>query len=1781
GIDIDSCTNVNVFGSYFKTGDDVVILKSGRNKEGSDLDKPNAYVRVTDCFAQYCVGAFGSGSENSGGDHDILFQNIRTENLRYYGFWLKTTKARGGITENIQVRDFDCRNSNAAVYIDYNYSSASTNPSESAHKTRYITFENVGGNVYNYGYRINGLSDLYVTDLVIRGAAFDAESYCELKYCSRVKISECVNTVWDEKYTSDVVYEQEPEDEKVSAPVSLSTENLENPIGIDSAKPKFSWKAESGENGYSQTAYRILVASSEEKLNEAEADMWDSGKVSSSQQYAVVYDGAELSSLSDYCWKVKTYDKDGRESEWSDTASFETAFLNQDEWNTAKLVGGNNAKMVRKTIELPQDKEITSARAYVSSPGYFELHINGEIIGDHVIDPVQTNPDCRLMYPVFDVTDNLKKGENAVGAMLGLGGVCAPTGMRDIDRTVLWDPVVTKDERYLIMQLAVNYADGSRDIFVTDDTWECSAESPVTDDDLYYGEAYDATKEQNGWDEPDFDGSGWEPAAVWDGEQKIMAAQLVPIKVNETITPVSCTDKGGGTFVYDLGKNIAGRPVITVSGNAGDVIEMHFGEVLTSSGYVNYRTTRHDWTCRYTLKGDGEETWSPRFAISGFQYIEVRTPDMTLTTDNIKAELVTAELGQTGSFNSSSDMLNSIHSMYLLSQKANLSTGVPIDCPHRERLGWLGDAMLISDAVSYNYDTANMFAKWFNDMNDEMERSPEIWRNFIPYPSEYGTTDFDVPWFSANIQIPWDVYQAYGDKTVLENSYTRMSKLITDLTDDYTTDYLINKDGAWQDWVSVIGKDNMTPAYLGSGYYYHCVDLMAQIADILGKTEDKEKYEKLAENIRKAINDKWLVDGEYYDTNTQSANALALDFGIVPKENEEAVLYSLVSDLEKRNCHVTTGIPGTYNIFHALSKYGRDDLLYRFMVSESYPGYGYMIANGRTTPWEFWHMSVDAMSSWNHVFLTGPGESWLNRSVAGIAPLKPGYEEFQIKPAVVGDLKSAEGAYESVHGKIVSEWERNDKTVTMNISVPANTTGCIYVPTLGAPADKVTITSGDEVLWRNGVPSDTGDIRYTETDGGYIVFKAGSGDYTFIMTADADVNSSAVHYDKLNADGTEISAQNMSALGGLNGVTLNSWYLQSLDPGDYVYLGEADMTAVSDIQVGLRANWGSDKKAIDFRIDSPTGDVISTLYVVGTKESKAETFHTEAAQCVRKDGTHKLYMTFRGANEICDLSYVKLVKSAGSGTVTGAEPAEVYAAKGAKAELPSAVTVYLSDNTAEKRKVTWDAVTTDVCGSFIVEGAIDGADVKAQLTLTVTDKARITAAENVTAETYAGQLILPVTTKAEYSDGSKRDALVNWEAVDAALYSAVGEFTVNGTIEGYAGTVTAHITVNNISAPDSVRVEQIGDTLELSWKWDGTEDLGNVYFEIQRSADSADWETIGTSSGFWDKESLHYIDNELPQADGVYYYRVRAVTASAESEFSSAVSIDYKFTDLGRVISNGKPLTVSGASTGTGYINDGDIHADHYGYASYGTNQNTDAYIVIDLGESCEISCVKLFPQRNNIGVPIDFTIEASDSEDFAASKVITSQTGYSLPYYKMMYFEAPEGTTGRYVRIYATKLGWMWTSYYALAAEEVQVCSPASSITNDNQLSDGDFEKLTEIVNGGWKPVSGAWRSGLGTSVTIDTENASPNDGSTKSVKITNAAIQQLVSLEKGETYELSFDIYLNSGFDASKLTFGIHNFGGTYEAGMAYGCNAGTAIGDAEITFDASKTGQWQTVT
>lgn len=568
-------------------------------------------------------------------------------------------------------------------------------------------------------------------------------------------------------------------------------------------------------------------------------------------------------------------------------------------------------------------------------------------------------------------------------------------------------------------------------------------------------------------------------------------AQLQPIVENEIINPIdnvqdsSSSVQESSVVIYDLGKNITGYPRIKVTGESGSKVTVRASEILNDDGSINYKTSGREWRLEYTLKGEGDEEWQPRFTNSSFRYIEISVEGSVklLSIEGIHAH---SKLEQVGEFNCSNSLINKIQDAYLLSQTGNLM-GFPTDCPHRERLGWLGDAMQIGVSSSYNYDMQYFWKKWYRDMNDDLQSNGSI-HQLIPFPNYQD--EQDPVWQSASIIMPWESYWFYGDESFLTESYYRMGRLM-DYYQSISSNYIIEKN-RWGDWVKPFPEDTNTGAYLTTSYYYRCAVIMGDVAKVLGNVNDESKYSKLALNIKDAINEEWFSEG-HYDMNRQTSSALALDFGFSEAGSDELLLDNLVKDIAEHDNHLTTGVVGQMPLVSALHRYKRDDLIYELVKHKTFPSLGYMIENGATTFWERYSYGTGGMDSHNHVFLGGPHAKWFYDGLAGISALQPGFKVIKIAPSLLEDKVNV--SFKSPYGLIKCEWIREENSVDITIVVPFNTTAMLHIPTGGYSLNTMTINSGDGIVWQSGTGQDIDNMIFKGVEDNSIIYELQPGTY--------------------------------------------------------------------------------------------------------------------------------------------------------------------------------------------------------------------------------------------------------------------------------------------------------------------------------------------------------------------------------------------------------------------------------------------------------------------------------------------------------------------------------------------------------------------------------------------------------------------------------------------------------------------------------------------------------------
>ncbi|MBU1187109.1 MAG: family 78 glycoside hydrolase catalytic domain, partial [Acidobacteria bacterium] len=734
-------------------------------------------------------------------------------------------------------------------------------------------------------------------------------------------------------------------------PTDLRCQYVKRPMGLDTKEPVFSWIPEHTERGQVQTAYRLLVSTNPVC---AEGDMWDSGQVKSERTAFIRYEGKVLESNTSYYWKIKYWDKEETESEFSKAACFETGLLDiEKDWKASWITKHNQ---LRKEFEL--EASPVRARAFVSGLGYYELRINGNKVGENVLDPGWTTYDKRVLYTAYDVTGLLKKGKNALGAVLGKG----------------W----YKSQAF-IFQLHIEMDSGEDIVFFSDENWASKA-GPIVSDSIYNGEIYDARLETEGWDRPGFDDSGWDRAELAISPQGLLIAQIMPpIQVIDTILPLKVTHPAPGVFIYDMGQNMSGWARLRVRGPAGTKIRLRFAELLYEDGTLNRENLRKARAEDvYICKGDGFEEFEPRFTYHGFRYVELTGFPGIPGLDALHGRVVHTAVEQTGTFTCSNPLLNRLQHNILWGQKTNLHS-IPSDCSQRdERMGWLGDAHLTAEEAIFNFDMGAFYTKFIDDIRDVQDKKGTL-TDTVPHI--WGSRPADPAWGTAYPLLCWYLYRMYGDTAVLEDHYEGLKKYVDFLRSASKDDLL--QFSHYGDWVSI----EKTPGGLVSSFYYaYNLDLLAKIAGVLKKSSDAKSYGQFAEKARNAFHQRYYDEAAVgYGSNTQTANVLALFLGGMTDGQRGGAMGNLVNDILYRNdTHLTTGIIGTKYLMDVLHAFGRNTLAYELASQTTYPSWGYMIVSGATTLWELWQNKTGPeMNSHNHPMFGSVG-AWFYRALAGI-----------------------------------------------------------------------------------------------------------------------------------------------------------------------------------------------------------------------------------------------------------------------------------------------------------------------------------------------------------------------------------------------------------------------------------------------------------------------------------------------------------------------------------------------------------------------------------------------------------------------------------------------------------------------------------------------------------------------------------------------------------------------------------------------------------------------------
>lgn len=854
-------------------------------------------------------------------------------------------------------------------------------------------------------------------------------------------------------------------------PENLTCEFQQNPPAIATLTPRFGWQLRSDVKGDKQTGYQLMVT-----LNGTV--VWDSGKVKSDQSQLIGYKGKALVPGQLYDWSVKIWDINGKATQ-SSSAYFQTApdlSSSEARWIGAITRERSNLPVGRRDFHGPSfkkpenkvvfdaidplalksinlrknvniDRPVERAVVYVSGLGHYQLSVNGKKVSKDIFTPVWSDYDKTVYYNTYQIDSLLLNGNNALGVTLGNGFYNA-VGNR---YRKLW---VTFGPPTLFLEMHLRYTDGTEDVIVSDQSWKYDL-SPITFNDIYGGEDYDARLEQKDWDRPSFDDRNWKPVVVQSPPRGILRPQEVTsVRCMKQYGAVSVTKVDSG-YVLNMGQNLSGYPAIKVTGKKGQTVKLTVGELLDlETGSVSQRQTGSPHTYSYTLKGEGIEEWHPEFTYYGFQYIRVDGADVLSSTGDrpsiidIKSHFIYNSVNEVGYFESSNEIFNKAHILIKNAVKSNMQS-VFTDCPHREKLGWLEETHLNGPGLLYNFDLTQFYPKIMRDMADAQNAGglvPTIVPQYVVFDDNLDVFKDSPEWGIACILVPALYCEYYGDDSLIKQYFGVMTGYVDHMT-SRSTDHIVSHGlGDWYDYGEHrAGFSKNSPVEVSAtAHYYLAASKVAAFARMIGNKEAEKKYGELAANIKKAYNNKFFdKKTKQYGNGSQFCNAVSIFMGLVDPNDKAAVLENLKADIRKHGNRLTTGDVGNRYLFQALALNGENELMYLMHNHEEAPGYGFQLKFGVTTLTEQWDPRKGA--SRNH-FMMGQIDEWFFRSLAGIVPSSNGFRNFTIQPQVSGDLTWVKAGHKTLYGDIKVDWRKENGTFKMIVEIPVNTEATIILP---------------------------------------------------------------------------------------------------------------------------------------------------------------------------------------------------------------------------------------------------------------------------------------------------------------------------------------------------------------------------------------------------------------------------------------------------------------------------------------------------------------------------------------------------------------------------------------------------------------------------------------------------------------------------------------------------------------------------------------------------------------
>ena len=780
-------------------------------------------------------------------------------------------------------------------------------------------------------------------------------------------------------------------------------------------------------------------------------------------------------------------------------ATWEASADKTSTWKAVKIIADLTDKRLEDPGELPQpaaylrrtlllSRNLRGARLYVTALGSYRMFLNGSQVGVDVLTPDFTDYRKRVLYQAYDVSSLLVKGNNVISALLGDGWY--GSGLTWVGMHFFSPP-----DRF-VAQLELDYTDGSHDTVITNESWKAAA-SPIVRSDIYGGEVYDARREQAGWQKVGFDDSNWKAAVVSDAPAIAVSSQITaPSRVIATLDPKGLTPSANGAYVFDMGQNMVGWVTIKVKGAAGTKIRLRFAEILNPDRTIYTANLRNaDATDVYILRGGDEESFAPHFTFHGFRYVELTGYPGTPTLDAIKGDVVSSVSGDpVAKLATSSDLVNRMWSIGIWGQRGNFLS-IPTDCPQRdERLGWMGDAGVFWRTGSYNFDIAAFSQKFIQDIVDA-QTSQGAFTNVSPNTLPFGgggTEDTSAwnegmvgapGWGDAGVIVPWTTWVQYSDKAIIERNWDAMQHWM-EFIQSRNPDFL-RKQGVGPNFADWLAPDEHTnKVLLATAYWALIANMMSQMAHAIGKEADATRYDDAVQNIRAAFQKAYIKDDGEVGTGTQTSYVVALYNKMAPETLEPLLVDKLVKDIESRHWHLSTGFLGTPFLLFTLADHGRSDVAYRLLLNDTYPSWGYMLSKGATTWWERWNGDTGdpAMNSYNH-YAFGSVIAWVYRYAAGIdtTPDSPGFKEIVVRPHLDSRMTSARAEYDSIYGKIISDWSGTPAgPFSLKVIVPANTSAKVVLPAIAG----ARLTEG-------------GNSVDAQQDGGSYVVRVGAGSYSF------------------------------------------------------------------------------------------------------------------------------------------------------------------------------------------------------------------------------------------------------------------------------------------------------------------------------------------------------------------------------------------------------------------------------------------------------------------------------------------------------------------------------------------------------------------------------------------------------------------------------------------------------------------------------------------------------------